>query len=215
MRRSVSMALAAVALAFLPAPAQTQEGRFDLGVRANLVAADGEPANDIPGYGLFGHYRLSDRWRLGFAVDTAEYDYEEPARILGLEQDESLEAIDVKAESTTISAWIERVFGQPEGRTEWFWGAGLGFASVDVPDASGPLQGGGRFDIRTEVDTEIVASLLGGVRRRIGRRWALDFALRADQHFATWESTDRVSGRTGTVDDYLAWGGSLGLSFRF
>jgi hypothetical protein len=215
MRRSVSMALAAVALAFLPAPAQAQTGRFDLGVRANLLAADGEPANDIPGYGLFGHYRLSDRWRLGFSVDTAEYDYEEPARILGLEQDESLEAIDVKAESTTVSAWIERLFGQPEGRTEWFLGAGVGFASVDVPDASGPLQGGGRFDIRTEVDTEIVAQLLAGVRRRIGQRWALDFTLRADQHFATWELRDQVSGRTSAIDDYLALGGSLGLSFRF
>ena len=213
MRRSVSMALAALVL--LPALAGAQTGRFDLGLRANLLGADGEPANDIPGYGLFGHYRLSDRWRLGFAVDTAEYDYEQPARILGLDQDESLEPIDVKAESTTASAWVERLFGQPEGRTEWYLGAGVGFASVDVPDASGPLQGGGRFDIRTEVDTEIVAQLLAGVRRRIGQRWALDFALRADQHFATWELRDQVSGRTSTVGDYFAWGGSLGLSFRF
>lgn len=213
MRRSLSIVLAASALALCPALARGQEGRFDLGVRGQIMAADGEPANDIPGYGLFGHYRLSDRWKLGFAVDTAEYDFEEPAKILGLQQSESVEVIDALAESTTVSAWIERTFGR--ARTEWFLGAGLGFASIDVPDASGPLQGGGRFDIETEADTEIVAQLLGGVRRHIGRRWALEFALRADQHFAKWELRDRVSGRTATIDDYLALGGHLGVSFRF
>jgi hypothetical protein len=215
MRRTLSIALTASVLALAPALARAQEGRFDLGVRGNLLAADGEPANDIPGFGLFGHYRLSDRWQLGFAVDTAEYDFEQPARILGLRQSENVDPIDVKAESTTVSAWVERTFGRPQGRTEWFLGAGLGFASIDVPDASGPLQGGGRFDIETEADTEIVAQLLAGVRRRLGQRWALEFALRADQHFADWTLTDRVSGRTATIDDYLALGGHLGVSFRF
>ncbi|HEX7183850.1 MAG TPA: hypothetical protein VF756_18620, partial [Thermoanaerobaculia bacterium] len=151
MRRRVSRTLLASALALFPALAGAQEERFDLGVRAVLMAADGEPANDIPGYGLFGHYRLSDRWKLGFAVDTAEYDFEEPARIVGLQQRQSLEPIDVLAESTTFSAWIERTFSRPQGRTEWFLGAGLGFASIDVPDASGPLENGGQFFITTEV----------------------------------------------------------------
>ncbi len=215
MRRTLSIALTTCVLALAPALARAQEGRYDLGVRGNLLAADGEPANDIPGFGLFGHYRLNERWQLGFAVDTAEYDFEQPARILGLRQSESIEPVDVKAESTTVSAWVERTFGRPQGRTEWFLGAGLGFASIDVPDASGPLQGGGRFDIETEADTEIVAQLLAGVRRRLGQRWALEFALRADQHFADWAVTDRVSGRTATIDDYLALGGHLGFSFRF
>lgn len=215
MRRSLSIVLAASALVLCPALARGQEGRFDLGVRAVLTGADGEPANDIPGYGAFGHYRLSDRWKLGFAVDTAEFDFEQPAKVLGLRQSESVDVIDSLAESTTVSAWIERTFGRPQGRTEWFLGAGLGLASVDVPDASGPLQGGGRFDIETEVDSEIVAQLLGGLRLHFGRRWGLEFALRADQHFAKWEVRDRVSGRTATIDDYRALGGHLGVSFRF
>lgn len=215
MRKSLSIALAASALALCPALAQGQEGRFDLGVRAVLTGADGEPANDIPGYGAFGHYRLSDRWKLGLSVDTAEFDFEQPAKVLGLRQSESVDVIDALAESTTVSAWIERTFGRPQGRAEWFLGAGLGFATIDVPDASGPLQGGGRFDIETEVDNEIVAQLLGGVRLHFGRRWALEFALRADQHFAKWEVRDRVSGRTATIDDYRALGGHLGVSFRF
>lgn len=215
MRRSLSVTLTACALALGPVLAEAQSDRFDLGVRGAILVADGEPANDIPGFGLFGHYRLSDRWQLGFGVDAAEYDFEQPARILGLTQSPNVEPIDVLAESTTVSAWVERLFGQPGGRTEWFLGAGLGFASIDVPDASGPLAGGGRFDIETEADTEIVAHLLAGLRRRLGQRWALEFALRADQHFADWTLTDRVSGRTGTVDDYLTYGGHLGVSFRF
>lgn len=216
MRTSLSSAIALSALALLPVPGRAQEdGRFDLGARAVLVGADGVPANDIPGYGVFGHYRLNDRWKLGVAVDTAEFDFEQPARILGLKQSESVEAFDVKAESTTVSAWIERTFGRPEGRAEWFLGAGLGFASLDVPDAIGPLQGGGQFSIVTEADTEFVAQLLGGVRFRFGRRLALELALRADQHFADWQMEDRVSGRTGAIDDYFAYGGHLGLSFRF
>lgn len=216
MRKSVSIALAVFVISVLfPALAGAQTRRFDLGLRGNLLAADGEPANDIPGFGLFGHYRLNDRWNLGFAVDQAEYDFEQPARILGLEQSQSVEPIDVIAESTTVSAWIERTFGRPEGRTEWFLGAGLGLASIDVPDAAGPLQNGGRFDITTDVSSEIIVQLLAGARRQIGERWALEFALRADQHLAEWEVRDQVSGRTSTIDDYLALGGHLGLSFRF
>jgi len=215
MRRTLSIVFTASALALSPSLAHAEAGRFDLGVRGVLMVADGEPANDIPGFGLFGHYRLSERWRLGFAVDMAEYDFEQPARILGLEQSSSVEPVDVLAESTTVSAWAERTFGRAPGPTEWFLGAGLGLASIDVPDASGPLAGGGQFAIETEADTEIVVQLLAGVRRQLGQRWALEFALRADQHFADWQLNDRVSGRTGTIDDYLTVGGHLGLSFRF
>jgi hypothetical protein len=215
MRRTLSIVFTASALALSPSLAHAEAGRFELGVRGVLMVADGEPANDIPGFGLFGHYRLSERWRLGFAVDMAEYDFEQPARILGLEQSSSVEPVDVLAESTTVSAWAERTFGRSQGATEWFLGAGLGLASIDVPDASGPLAGGGRFAIETEADTEIVVQLLAGVRRRLGQRWALEFALRADQHLADWQLNDRVSGRTGTIDDYLTVGGHLGLSFRF
>lgn len=196
------------ALAFAnPAPAQDQ--RFDLGLRGIITGADGEPANDIPGYGAFGHYRLNDRWSLGVAVDRTEYDFEQPARVLGLQQDPDLPVIDAKAEATVVSAWLQRNFGP------WFLGAGLGFASVDVPDATGPLNGPGTFDVQTEVDTEILASLIAGFQWRLGKRWLLEFSLRGDQHFAEWIVTDRISGRTARIDDYRAFGGHIGAGFRF
>lgn len=209
------VAIAALAVLPFASSASAQDRRFDLGVRGIITAADGEPANDIPGFGLFGRYRFSDRWSLGIAVDQTEYDFEQPARILGLRQDEDLEPIDVVAEATLVSAWLQRDFERPGGRVVWFWGAGLGLASIDVPDAAGPLEGPGTFDIRTEADTEIIASFLGGVQWRLGSRGFLEFALRADQHFADWKLTDRVSGRTGSIDDYFAYGGQLGLGFRF
>ncbi len=223
MREVSKLHLAAIlALAVLPfaalsfeKAAAAQEQRFDLGIRGIITAADGEPANDIPGFGVFGHYNFSDRWSLGLAVDQTEYDFEEPARILGLQQDQDLEPVDVVAEATVLSAWLQRNFGRSGGRTTWFLGAGLGFATIDVPGATGPLEGGGTFDIETDADSEIIASLLAGFHSRLGSRFFLEFALRADQHFADWKLNDRVSGRTGSIDDYLAYGGYLGVGFRF
>lgn len=215
MRRAAASFLIVSSLAAAPSLAA---GSFDAGVRGLLTASDGEPANDIPGYGLFGRYRISrlnDRWALALAVDLLEYDFEQPARLLGLQQSRAIEPVDTVAEATILSAWIERDYTRPAGRMTWFWALGLGLASIDVPPASGPLAGGGSFDIRTEADTEMLALASAGFRRALGGRAFLEFALRLDQHFADWQFTDRVSGARGSVGDYLAYGGHLGLGFSF
>ena len=77
--------LAVVTLSAPSALAQTQE-RFQLGLRGTVVTAGGEPANDILSQGVFGRYRLSERWLLGVAVDLADHDFEMPTRVLGLSQ---------------------------------------------------------------------------------------------------------------------------------
>ena len=212
-RRRFAPYLWALPLA-LATPALAEES-FDLGLRAGITLADGEPANDIPGFGLFGHWRLNERWQLGFALETAEYDFEQPARLVGIRQDPSANVVDAKAEGTTVSAWLERLWGPPGARGHWFWGAGIGLASIDVPDARGPAAGGGLFDVETDAGTEVVASLLGGRRVELGERWALDLTLHLDQHFADWKVRDRVSGRRGAVDDYFTYGGSVGVAYRF
>ena len=189
--------------------------RIEAGARLAMTVADGVPANDIPGYGIYGLYRLNDEWTLGVGLDRTEYDYESPAALIGLPLDPDAEPIDAKAEGTVLSAWVERSYSAPQSPTEWFLGAGLGAASVDVPNATGPTLAGGTFDIRTEADTEIIVSLLGGVRRNLGERWFVEFGLRADQHFADWTSTDQVSGGSTTIDDYFAFGGNLGFGYRF
>jgi hypothetical protein len=205
------MRLPAIALSLLLLATTTiAQERFDLGARGYLALADGEPANDIPGFGLFGHYRMSDRWALGFGVDLTEYDFEQPAKLLGLTQDPSVEVIDAKAEGTTFTVWAERTVG-----SAWFVGAGAGFASIDVPDARGPLAGGGTFDIATDGGTEIIATVLAGRRFRFGQHWGAELAAHAEQHFADWQIKDRVSGREGSIDDYTSYGAYGGLLFRF
>ena len=94
-------------------------------------------------------------------------------------------------------------------------GFGLGAASVDVPDVSGPTANGGQFDIHTDVGTEILLSGLAGVRRNFGENWYAEFRVHATQHFADWQVEDRISGASGSIDDYLSLGGHLAAGIRW
>ena len=196
-------------------PAYSQESRIDLGMSIAVDAADGTPANDIPGAGVLGRYTLTDEWAIGAAVNRTEYDYEEPAAIVGIVQDPTVEVIDALAAATTVRAWVERSLSEAGSSLPFFLGAGIGAAFTDVPDVTGPRADGGTFDIRTEVDTEIIATVIGGARRMFGERWSGEVAVRAEQHFADWRSTDRVSGAQGSIDDYLTWGIQFTLAYRW
>lgn len=196
-------------------PAYPQELHIDLGLSLGIDAADGTPANDIPGAGVLGRYTLNDKWAIGVAVNRTEYDYEEPASIVGIVQDPTMEVIDALAEATTVRAWIERSLTDAGRSLHFFLGAGVGAAFTDVPHVTGPRADGGTFDIRTEVDTEIIATVIGGARRMFGERWSGEVAVRAEQHFADWRSTDRVSGAQGSIDDYLTWGIQFTLAYRW
>ncbi len=187
----------------------------NLGLRLDIVGGSGKPANDILGAGLFGHYRLNDRWWLGLAVDHSPgFDVERPYEFLGLRGAGDAEEVDAEGTMTSLVAWIERVYERP-GRTEWFWGVGAGAATVDVDDVAGPLEGGGTYAITNDVGTELIATASGGLRWKLGGRWAFEIGLRLDQHFTDWTVTDRISGRSAQIDDYLVKGGHLGLLYRF
>jgi hypothetical protein len=199
-----------------PIPAEADEThRLEVGARMGVTLSAGVPANDMPGYGIFGLYHLNDQWSIGVGLSRTEFDYEEPAKLIGIPLDPELEQIDAVAEGTTLSAWVERTWSAPESRTAWFVGGGLGAASVDVPTVTGPTLDGGTFEIHTDAETEYILSLLGGVRRKLGERWFVEFTLRADQHFADWTSVDEVSGGTREIDEYFAYGGHLGFGYRF
>ena len=196
-------------------PAYAQESRIDLGLSIAVDAADGTPANDIPGAGVLGRYTLTDEWAIGAAVNRTEYDYEEPAAVVGIVQSPTGGVIDALAAATTVRAWVERSLSEAGSSLHFFLGAGIGAAFTDVPDVMGPRADGGVFDIRTEVDTEIIATVMGGARRMFGERWSGEVAVRAEQHFADWRSTDRVSGAQGSIDDYLTWGLQFTLAYRW
>lgn len=218
MHRRFGRFAAASALAPLLAthPALADEaGRLDVGLRLGTSLASGVPANDMPGYGIYGLYALDERWSVGLGLYLTEFDYEEPARQVGLPIDPDAEPIDAKAEQLIYSALVERSFSPPGARRQWFLGARVGVADTDVPVATGLTATGDTFEIHTEVDREIIVSVLGGVRQNFGEHWFGEFTLSADQHFAAWESEDRVSGATGRSDDYFAYGLHLGIGYRF
>lgn len=214
MRNSLFL-LAAVLCFLMPSPSAGQGG-FELGVRYNVLVGDGEPTNDVLSQGLFGRFRLNDRWRMGVAVDhSPEFDIERVAKLVGQTQDPAEEVIDAKASSTFVRAWLERVYPSASGRREWFWTVGAGAGEVKVDDVSGPRAGGGTFSVTTDTGAELVAGAGAGVRWYFAGDWAFEFSLRADQHFADWKLVEQVSGATAQVDDYLLTGGHFGISYRF
>ncbi len=209
-------AASAITPLLAPLPAIADEaGRIEVGVRAGTSLASGVPANDMPGFGIHGLYALNDRWAVGLAFYRTDFDYEEPARRVGLPIDPDAEPIDAKAEQTIYSLVVRRSFSAPEARWQWFLDGKLGIADTNVPVATGLTATGEPFEVHTEVDRETIVSLLGGVRRQFGAHWHAEFTVSADQHFAAWESEDRVSGATGGNGDYFAYGFHLGMGFRF
>ena len=198
------------------APAAAADGTFDLGVRGNILVGNGEPTNDMPGFGLFARFRVGEGWRVGVGVDhSAEFDVEGVAGLVGQAQDPAVEVIDAKGSSTVVRGWLERSYPNASGRFEWFWTVGAGIGNVEVDDVSGPRAGGGTFTVVTDAGTEVLAAGSLGLRWFFTRMVALEVAGRLDYHFADWTLQDTVSGATATVDDYLVTGGHVGFTFRF
>jgi hypothetical protein len=215
MRSNTGLLAFVSALSSMTSMAHAQELGIAIGVGVALDAADGEPANDIPGAGMLVRFSLNDRWAIGAAVNRTEYDFERPAETLGIDQDPMVEVIDALAEATTLRAWIERGLTDPKRPLRFFVGAGFGAAFTDVPDVVGPRADGGTFDIHTEVDTEIIASLLGGARYHFADHCYGETTIRAEHHFAEWRSTDRITGVQGVIDDYLTWGIQFTIAYQW
>ena len=193
------------------ASAQAEPFHFDVGIRYVVVSAGGEPTNDQMGIGMVGRYRLNDKWLVGIAIDQMSGDYERPYELFG---NTSPEEIDGTVDSTILSALVEREYGA-DRKLRWFWNCGIGIAWPDVGDVTGPLTGGGGFDITTEAGSEMLLSVNGGLRGNFSRRFGFEVGLRAEQHFADWKLTDRANGATATIDDYTTWGAYAGLRICF
>lgn len=208
--------LAIAILLTLPITAASDDSQWSAGIRANVLGGDGEPSNDTLGVGLFGRYQVNGKWLVGFGLDIATgFDVEEPDKFVGLIQEAGADVIDADADAYTVMAWIERQYRRDQSKWSWFWTAGAGVSSVSVETATGPLEGGGMFDISIDAGTEFVLSVSGGFRRQLGKTWELELALRLDEHLADWKVVDRVSGATGSIDDYLIRGVTIGILKSF
>lgn len=214
---SIAMALLAAGCTTMSSNGGSPAGsRWDLGYRGGVQLGDGEPSNDIPTpVGVFARYRLNEDWLLHGAIEHGAGDFETPHELLGIAQDPAEADIDADTTWTSVMLWAEREYTWPDSRNELFWLAGGGFSSVDADDASGPVAGGGTFNVESDVGTELLASVGGGYRRRLGESWALEALVRYDYHLTDWEIRDTVSAVTGSVDDYNTWALLFGLSYRF
>jgi hypothetical protein len=189
------------------------DGMYEISGRLNLVGATGEPSNDILGLGLIVHRKLSDDWYLGVSLEHAsKFDVERPNELLDIN---SVDEIDAIASMNMITVVAERRYTLESNGWIGFWNVGAGIADIDVDDADGDVEGGGRFDIETSPDTEFVLIGSAGLLQRLGENWSARYEATLEQHFADWEVTDRVTSRTDSYDDYLVSGVRVGLNYRF
>src|SRR5688500_15728736 len=65
--------------------ALAEDRRFDVGLRGVVIIGDGEPSNDMIGYGVLGRWEFRESWHLGVALDSVSFDYETPYRVLGID----------------------------------------------------------------------------------------------------------------------------------
>lgn len=187
----------------------------EIGLRANVVLAKGEPSNDIPGGSIMSRHRLNDEWWLGFDFNFSnKFDFERPWKTVGLSQGPG-KTIDAVASSTMLSVLAERRYPKADSNKTWFWNAGLGINSVDVKDVTGPTSSGGAFDIKTDAGTE--TALLGGfgLLHQFSDRWSARYEFAVEYRFADWKIEDRVSGNTGTIGSYHTIGPRFGLNYTF
>lgn len=204
-----------LAVFFSISTSSAQETSWDIGLRGNVMLGDGLPANDMLGYGVITRYYLNDGWFAGAALDTTDFDFEHTSSILGIPQDPAVKAIDAAATNTILSAFMGRRYGNTDKGFDWFWTAGIGIGFPDVDDVSGPVDGGGTFDITTDSGTEFHLQTSLGTSYHFSPVWSATFAARVEQHFMDHQLTDRVSNATTTVDSQTPVGVSISVNRQF
>jgi len=189
--------------------------RFEIGPRANVLLGNGKPANDILGFGVVGRYKLNNGWFVGAAIDSYEYDFERPSKILGITQDPAEDVIDAAADYTAFSGSIGRLYNETNRGFDWFWNLGLGFASPNVDPVSGPTDTGGTFDITFDVGNEIHLMGALGTSYNFSENWSAGFTARLEHQFLDIAMTDSVTGNTAKLDSQTVMGASLSFNYRF
>jgi hypothetical protein len=216
--RNTTRWLAAFGLVLLTLPGMSQakepSPRFAVGAEIQILLGDGKPSNDMPSYGLAGRYQINEKWTIGAALHTSDWDFEHPARLLGIVQSTTVDAVDSKVSEESLSAWLESEFDGPFG-LDAFWQLGGGAANIDANDAAGPTATGGTFNIVSDFGTTTFVFGTIGVRGGFAERWYWEAALRLEQRFGDIRFVDTVSSTSGTLDWPSLYGGYLGFGYKF
>lgn len=194
-------------------PSLAETSKFSINVGPNIELANGTPANDLIGFRMGGHYRWKPGLMLGIALDIYEYDFEKPTKAVSIVQDESKGVIDAATTSTNITAWLQKSI--LASKDNLYWKAGFGIGIVSIDDVTGPVRGGGTFNITTEPGNEFIVLAGLGYRYDFSKNIAIKLETDLNQHFANWKVKDKITGNTGSVDDYTSYGFRLGFSYQF
>lgn len=215
--KHVSFTVLALALATIltPCAVYSETGDLSIGAHANIVGGRGEPSNDVLGIGIIANYTLNEKWFMDIELILSEADFERPWQTLGLVQDPNEKTIDAVYTSTALLFHFGQNIAMDSPTLGAYWTAGIGFNSVDVDDVSGPLDGGGTFNITTDAGTETLLGMKLGIRQALGEKWSANYALRYDYHLADWKVTDTISNTTTNIDNYSTYGILLGVSRKF
>lgn len=212
--RTIAHLLGVMLLWIVHHSALAQDRAFEIGFRGMALLSKGEPANDMVTGSIVGSWQWRDNWFVGAALDYSSFDYEYPQRTLRIQQSPDVKAIDGLNTMTRVAGWVERRYDRP-GAWDWYWSAGIGFASIDAPPVSGPTDTGGRFDIATEVSDELHLMTAIGLRRPVGENWSFIATFHLENHATDYKLTDRVSGTTGTIGSHSPVGISFTMGYRF
>lgn len=186
---------------------------YEITARFNIIGSSGRPTNDVLGFGFTLHRKLSDDWYLGFNLDhSPEFDFERPSRIVGIS---SVGEVDAIGTMTMLTVVGERRYALASEGWTGFWNLGAGINEVDLDDADGDVEGGGSYDIETDVDTEFVLLGSAGWMQQIGENWSARYAFTAELHSSDWDVRDKNSASTGSIDDYELYGLRIGMTYRF
>ena len=199
----------------LPLPLSAEENKMSLGLYANIVGSSGEPSNDVLGAGLIGSYKYNASWYIDMELIHSKADFERPWKIAGVIQDPSVDTIDAKYTSNILMAHLRQNIKSNNPAYDWYWSAGIGLNSLDIDDASGPVEGGGTFNIKSNASTETIVGFKTGIKHHVSETWNINYAIRLDYHMADWEVTDSVSNASGTIDDYITYGALIGVEKLF
>lgn len=202
-------------LCLMVSTAHSDETRYEIGLRANVLLGDGVPANDILGFGIIGRYDLQNGWFAGAVLDAYDYDFERPSKILGIAQDPAAEDIDASASNTVLGGLVGRRYGDSNKGFDWHWTVGLGIGFLDVDGLSGLTDTGGTFDLTFDAKTEIHLMGTLGTSYHFTPAWSVTFAARLEHHFMDINITDRVSGSTAKLDSQSPVGAYLSVNYRF
>ncbi|MFH1748326.1 MAG: hypothetical protein ABIG44_14940 [Planctomycetota bacterium] len=205
----VALATTGLATDLMAEPAR--ERNWSIGYRVELLTAGGSPADDMMGSGAYAHYQIGNNYRVEWAFEYVEYDFESPQRYLGFARG-ATEDVDSRTRCTLISLRVERAWLDAEAavRPLAFAGLGMGYAVIDDVRGSADNQS---FDINAEGGIETVPCAGVGLRY-CNRRFTVDGGIKLERHFTDWDLEDRLSGIQGEVGDYTAWGTWIGISVQ-